>query len=104
VSGINLSLRVELDDTEPYIVETRLRDHNLWDVTRAKHGWPKPDEAPMTWLGFLAWSASRRTGAIEATLSWEAFLAACIGVENVAADDEESERSADPTIPVLGVA
>jgi hypothetical protein len=98
VSASQLEIRVALDDQDEYVVTTRLSDHNLWDVTRAKHKWPTPGDAPLTWLGFLAWAASRRAGKIPASLTWEQFLAACEGVENIT----EDETTADPTIPGPG--
>jgi hypothetical protein len=100
MSAGQLTLRVALENREPYEVTTRLVDHNVWDLTRARHKWPTPADAPMTWLGFLAWAASRRTGAIEAGMTWEAFLSATDGVENVS----EDETTADPTSPALGAA
>jgi hypothetical protein len=100
MSAGQLTLRVSLDGREPFEVTTRLVDHNVWDLTRAKHKWPTPGDAPMTWLGFLAWSASRRTGAIEPAMTWEVFLSATEGVENVTEDEE----TADPTNPALGAA
>jgi hypothetical protein len=98
VSAGQLELRVALADRDEYVVLTRLVDHNIWDLTRARHKWPTPGDAPMTWLGFLAWSASRRTGVIDPGMTWEAFLAACDGVENIT----EDETAADPTNPGPG--
>ena len=98
MSAGQLDLQVSLDGRDDYVVTTRLSDHNLWDLTRARHKWPTPADAPMTWLGFLAWAASRRTNVIEAAMGWEAFLAACEGVENVT----EDESAADPTLPAPG--
>jgi hypothetical protein len=90
-----LRLIVTLDEREPFEVATRLIDHNLWDVTRAKHKWPTAQDAPVTWLGFIAWSAAKRTGAIE-SMTWEQFLASCESVES-ADDDDEPVGQADPT-------
>lgn len=90
-----LKVEVFLEDREPFTVKTTLRDHNLWDMTRAKHKWPNAQDAPLTWLGFLAWSAARRTGAIEPELTWDGFLAICEGVERP--DEEEDQATADPT-------
>jgi len=100
MSAGQLTLRVALEDRDEYEVTTRLVDHNVWDLTRARHKWPTPGDAPMTWLGFLAWAASRRTGAIEPGMTWEAFLSSAAGVENVT----EDESTADPTNPGRGVA
>lgn len=95
-----LELEVFLTGREPFRVTTTLLDHNVWDLTRAKHSWPKPDEAPMTWLGFLAWSASRRTGRIEPSMTWEMFLNECESVRNT---EEEEEAEPDPIHLVPGV-
>jgi hypothetical protein len=95
-----LRLRVYLDGREPFDVETRLADHNHWDMTRARHKWPETQEAPVTWLGFMAWSAARRTNAID--ISWEDFLEKCEGVENLDGQDAEPVEPVNPTVPVLG--
>lgn len=94
-----LTLRVYLDGHEPYEVSTRLVDHNQWDTTRARHKWPSTQDAPITWLGFMAWAASRRTG--QSDLTWEEFLAACEAVENV---DGEDVEDITPTIAAPGLA
>jgi hypothetical protein len=75
-----LSIEVELPDREPYTVTVALIDHNLWDITRAKHKWPTAQEAPLTWMGFLAWAASRRSGAVDVSMTWESFLGQCLSV------------------------
>jgi hypothetical protein len=105
MSSGQLRILIELDGREPFIVSTRLSDHNVWDVTRAKHKWPTAQEAPLTWMGFIAWAAARRTGAIETSLTWEQFLAECVSVERPEEDTQEDDAEpADPTRPVLGVA
>lgn len=98
MTASQLELRVAVEDQDEFVVTTRLSDHNLWDITRAKHKWPVPADAPMTWLGFLAWAAGRRTGKIPTSMTWDAFLAACEGVENIT----EDENPADPTNPAPG--
>ena len=85
------SIEVFLEDQDGYTVTTTLLDHNIWDLTRAKHKWPPASEAPLTWLGFLAWSASRRTGAIEPTLTWEMFLSRCLSVRQPEDDEEDDD-------------
>jgi len=95
-----LQIEVFLADQDAYVVTTTLLDHNIWDLTRAKHKWPPASEAPLTWLGFLAWSASRRTGAIEPSLTWELFLSKCLSVRQP--EDEEDATIADPTHPAPG--
>lgn len=96
-----LQIEVYLQDRDAFTVSTTLLDHNIWDLTRAKHKWPTAQDAPLTWLGFLAWSAARRTGAIEPSLTWEQFLAQCLSVQNPD-DEEDDEKVADPTRPVPG--
>lgn len=83
---------------EPYEVTTRLMDHHMFDVERSKRGWPAPTESVMTWLGYLAYAASRRSGRIEPTTTWDEFLADCDEVNNLSDDDEEGEgEAATPT-------
>jgi hypothetical protein len=100
VSSGQLEIDVYLVDREPFRVTTTLLDHNIWDLTRAKHKWPTPSDAPLTWLGFLAWSAARRTGQIPPTLVWEQFLTECLSVQKF--DEEDAEATADPTGPGPG--
>jgi hypothetical protein len=80
-----LNLRIYMDGRPPFDVTTRLADHNHWDMTRARHKWPTVQDAPVTWLAFMAWSAARRSGDLDMT--WEAFLDACEGVENLDQDE-----------------
>jgi hypothetical protein len=90
-------LRVTLaSKPEPYELTTRLMDHHMFDVERSKRKWPSPGESVMTWLGFLAYAASRRAGKIPASTTWEDFLADCDEVVNLT-DDDEGEGVADPT-------
>lgn len=98
------SSRFELQVTlaskpEPYTVTTRLMDHHMFDVERSKRKWPSPGESVMTWLGYLAFSASRRSGRIEPGTTWEEFLADCDEVTNLTDDEdgEAAEGAVDPT-------
>jgi hypothetical protein len=102
MSSGQLDIVVYLQDRDAFTVTTTLLDHNIWDMTRARHKWPNAQDAPLTWMGFLAWSAARRTGAIEQSLTWEQFLAQCLSVERPD-DDEEAGKTADPTQPVPGL-
>jgi hypothetical protein len=101
VSAGQLDIVIYLRDRDAFTVTTTLLDHNIWDLTRAKHKWPTAQDAPLTWMGFLAWSAARRTGAIEPTLTWELFLAECLSVDK-ADDDDDAEGVASPTPPGAG--
>lgn len=87
-----LDIEVFLTDREPFTVTTTLLDHNTWDLTRARHKWPAASDAPLTWMGFLAWSAARRTGKIEG-MTWESFLSECLSVRRPGDDDEEEDTS-----------
>ena len=89
MSAGQLEIEIFLADREPFTVATTLIDHNIWDLTRAKHKWPAASDAPLTWMGFLAWSAARRTGAIEPAMTWEIFLSQCLAVQKAGDDDEE---------------
>lgn len=84
-----MRLTVELAEREPFDVDVRLMDHHGWDVACGKNKWPGPSEGPMTWLGYLAFLASRRTGKIDPAMTWDQFLTACDGVTNLDEDDED---------------
>lgn len=93
-----MRLTVELAEREPFDVDVRLMDHHGWDVARGKNGWPSPSDGPMTWLGYLAFLAARRSGKIDPAMPWNDFLAQCDGVVNHDEDDDDSEvLGGDPT-------
>jgi hypothetical protein len=71
-------------------VQTDNRDMILWEKTRARHKWPKFDDAPITWLTFLSWSAARRSGAIEQGYTWERWESETLQAR-VIKDDDESD-------------
>jgi hypothetical protein len=71
-------------------VQTDNRDMIVWETTRARHKWPKFDEAPMMWLTFLAWSAARRTGAIDNGYTWERWREETLQAKTVK-DEPNSE-------------
>jgi len=88
-----LVIRDGLDDLE---LQTTNRDLLLWDTTRAKHKWPDFRQAPSLWLTFIAWSAARRTGAIEPAYKWDQWQDAVLEVRNIAADDDDDEGVGAP--------
>lgn len=102
MSAGQLEITIYLRDREPFTVATTLLDHNVWDLTRARHKWPSAQDAPITWMGFIAWSAARRTGAIEPELTWEQFLPLCDSVERKTDDDSGELPDPIPPAPGLG--
>ena len=84
-------VRIMRDGQEDLEIQTDNRDLVLWDRTRAKHRWPKFDEAPFVWLTFLSWAAARRTGAIEAGYTFERWEADVIQVENIDPDEDDDD-------------
>lgn len=94
-SPTRLTIRVYLEEApEPFVVQTRYSDSRNYERTAFKHKWPPFQESPMTWLGFLAWSAAKRTG--QYTGSWETFEQECESVETV------EDEVVGPTPPVVG--
>lgn len=90
-------LRGSLDAPEVIEVQTLNPDLIAWDVTRAKHKWPPTTEAPFKWMTFVAWHAARREHAIPAELTYEAWEASTLDVQNMDADDDEEGGPVDPT-------
>jgi hypothetical protein len=90
-------LRVVRDGQEPLEVQTDNRDMILWEKTRIRHKWPKFDEAPFVWMTFLGWAAARRTGAIDAALTYEVWESEVLGVVTV--DDGDTTETGLPTEP-----
>lgn len=90
-------LRVIREGQEEIEVQTDNRDMLLYERTRVRHKWPKFDEAPFQWMTFIGWSAARRTGEIETSLTYEAWEAEVLGIETVTEDGENGV----PTEPGL---
>lgn len=84
------------DDLE---LQTINADLVLWDRTRAKHKWPKFDEAPFLWLTFLSWAAARRTGVINGSVTYETWEAETLDVQAFP-DDEDDDETGDPILRV----
>lgn len=97
-----LVIREGHDDLE---VQTDNRDMILWEKTRARHKWPKFDEAPMTWVTFLAWSAARRIGAIDMGYTWERWEGETLQARTITDGDDETDDDLGrpfPEVPELG--
>lgn len=91
-------VQVLRDGYDPLEVQTTNRDLLLWDTTRAKHKWPKFEDAPFLWLTFLSWSAARRTGAIAPEVRFEDWSDDVLQVTALDEDDEDDEFGT-PTEP-----
>lgn len=79
-------------------VQTTNADMVRWDLTRPKQRppWPAFDQAPMLWMTFLAWSAARRTGAIDDAVKWETWLAEVLEVRPLDDPDDETAGTGAP--------
>lgn len=86
-------LRVVPANGEPYEVQVLNPDLLTFEDTAATHRWKGPGDAPFRWLTFVAWAASRRTGVIDESMTWEVFRATTRQIDNLANDP------ADPTRP-----
>jgi len=82
--------------TEPLEIQADNRDLLAWESTRIRHKWPKFDEAPFKWMTFISWSAARRAGEIDASLTYEAWESSVLSVTDTRADSELGE-SGGPT-------
>jgi hypothetical protein len=95
--------RGQLDAPEIIEVQTLNPDLIAWDMTRAKHKWPPTQEAAFKWLTFIAWSAARREGQIPTELTYEAWEASTLTVENLDGDEDgDGGGVVDPTREDLG--
>jgi hypothetical protein len=100
IDGTGLALpklRVTTADGSTYDVQAYNSDLLAFEDTAAKHRWKGPADAPFRWLTFLAWSASRRTGRIDNSMSWETFAATTLQVQNLeSATANPTREAADP--------
>ena len=76
-------------------IQTANPDLVLWDMTRVRHKWPKFDEAPFLWLTFIAWAAAKRTEAIPADMTWDAWKAEVADAEALNVDTGDAGRPTD---------
>lgn len=57
-----LHTKVTLDDGSVYEATVDQRDYRRYDLTRGRHGWPPPTEAPFLLQGFVCAAALVRQG------------------------------------------
>lgn len=64
-------VRVVMDDGAELTVQCLNIDLLAFDRERPRRGWPPAQEAPISWLNYLAWHALKREGSIpnETTLA-----------------------------------
>jgi hypothetical protein len=83
-SGLTIPrIRVHPSTGDPYEVQALNPDLLAYEDTAVVHRWPGPGQAPFRWLTFLAWSAARRTGKIDQSVTWDQFKADTQQIENV---------------------
>jgi len=80
-------IRVIREGHDELVVQSDNRDILLWETTRVRHKWPPMTESPFRWMTFLSWAAARRTGAIEASVTYEAWEGSVLSVGDTSQDD-----------------
>ena len=92
----NPRVHVVMVDGSEWDVQTSNPDLMAYERTAAKHKWPDFQTVPVTWMTFLAWSAGRRAGLIDAGMTWEVFSTTeCAEVRS--SDDSSAGTTVDPT-------
>jgi hypothetical protein len=81
-------IRASENGSEPLEIQTDNRDLLAWESTSRRHKWGSFSDFPFKWLTFLSWSAARRAGEIDASLTYEAWEADVLSVMDTRADDE----------------
>jgi hypothetical protein len=91
------TLYVVPGEGDPYTIQATNADLVAYDMTAYKHKWPPMTAAPFLWLSFLGWHASRRTGVIPQTMTYEGFRDSV--QEVTAASDTGAADAVPPTGP-----
>lgn len=92
----NPRVRVLMADGAEWEAQTMNPDLLRYERTAAKFKWPGPQQSPVTWLTFLAWSAGLREGHIPPSVTWELFSTVeCLDVKNP--DGAGPGPAVDPT-------
>ena len=92
-------VRVVLADGGTYEVQCANPDLVRFDMTRGRMHWPAAQEAPMLWLTFIAWAASKREGLVYDDMTWEQFSETqCVSIEALNVDTS-AVGPASPTLP-----
>jgi len=97
----NPRVHVLMADGAEWEAQTMNPDLLRYERTAAKHKWPGPQQSPVTWLTFLAWSAGLREGHLASSMTWEVFSQdECVDVRNP--DGTGPGPDVDPTDPGPG--
>lgn len=81
---------------EPLVVQTDNRDLVAYEKTRLRHKWPKFDESPFQWMTFISWSAARRAGTLDPSVTYEKWESEVLSVGDTSAEmDDELGRPTD---------
>jgi hypothetical protein len=92
---------VVMVDGSEWSVQSLNIDMLKWERYAIKNRLPvNPGGAPVTWLSYLAWSAGIREHALPADVTWPRFEQEMCA--SVAADDNPSAGTVDPTEPEAG--
>lgn len=83
------------DGVEPMEIQADNRDLLAWESTAARHKWPSFDKSPFRWLTFLAWSAARRSGDLETSVTFEQWTEQVRSVRDLS----DSDNGVGPTQP-----
>lgn len=92
------------DGVDPLEIQTDNRDLLAWEQTAIRHKWGSFQDRPFKWLTFLSWSAGRRAGALETSLTFERWESEVLSVRDVSQDDTteaEGDELGTPTGPGL---
>jgi len=81
-------IRASQNGSEPLEIQTDNRDLLAWEQTAIRHKWGSFQERPFKWLTFLSWSAARRAGTVETSLTYEAWEADVLSVADTASDED----------------
>jgi hypothetical protein len=96
-------VRVTLNDGRTLTAQVTNPDYLRWDRTAAKHGWQAMSKIPFTWLTFVAWSALRRTGALDESATWEEFSEhLCVQVASIGGE-EANGKVPDDLAALVGI-
>jgi hypothetical protein len=89
-------IRVTMLDGSEHEVQVLNIDLVMFDRDRAKHHWPSPQDAPYSWLNYLAWHSLTKTQGLLPNMTLREFEQAAAQVESAGDDDDEAD-AVDPT-------